>query len=162
MKSDTLDAGDPIDLGRRYSALRRDFPACASSAWLRGTDHRHLAAICEACVPYEAKGRLRPARATRPDRITGEAAIGGPPLDKLPAGGASVAGEDFDMTTQSPGRFRAAGGADRPVRPAFCALASRVGSSAPTWSVFNDHLLRDIGLTRLPNRLLPPRLTRPA
>jgi homocysteine S-methyltransferase len=53
-ESDTLDAGDPIDLGRRYHALRRDFPGMRILGGCCGTDHRHVAAICEACVPYEA------------------------------------------------------------------------------------------------------------
>ncbi|MFI0843726.1 homocysteine S-methyltransferase family protein [Mesorhizobium sp. IMUNJ 23232] len=54
-ESDTLDAGDPIDLGRRYQALRRDFPGMRILGGCCGTDHRHVAAICEACVPDEAK-----------------------------------------------------------------------------------------------------------
>jgi homocysteine S-methyltransferase len=45
-----LDAGDPIDLGRRYGTLRRDFPTMRILGGCCGTDHRHLAAICEACV----------------------------------------------------------------------------------------------------------------
>jgi homocysteine S-methyltransferase len=46
-----LDAGDPIDLGRHYSALRRDFPGMRILGGCCGTDHRHVAAICTACVP---------------------------------------------------------------------------------------------------------------
>jgi homocysteine S-methyltransferase len=50
-ESDTLDAGDPADLGRRYRALRQTFPAMRILGGCCGTDHRHIAAICEACVP---------------------------------------------------------------------------------------------------------------
>ncbi len=45
-----LDDGDPIDLGRRYSALRREFPGMQVLGGCCGTDHRHVAAICEACL----------------------------------------------------------------------------------------------------------------
>lgn len=48
--SETLDAGDPVDLGRRYGALRRCFPTMRILGGCCGTDHRHVAAICEACV----------------------------------------------------------------------------------------------------------------
>jgi homocysteine S-methyltransferase len=50
-ESTTLDAGDPIDLGRRYGALRQRFPTMRILGGCCGTDHRHVAAICEACVP---------------------------------------------------------------------------------------------------------------
>lgn len=50
-ESDTLDPGDPIDLGKRYSALRRAFPTMRILGGCCGTDHRHIAAICEACLP---------------------------------------------------------------------------------------------------------------
>ncbi len=50
-ESDTLDPGDPIDLGQRYSALRRAFPTMRILGGCCGTDHRHIAAICEACLP---------------------------------------------------------------------------------------------------------------
>ena len=49
-ESDTLDAGDPIDLGRRYRALTRSFPTMRILGGCCGTDHRHVAAICEACA----------------------------------------------------------------------------------------------------------------
>ena len=49
-ESDTLDAGDPADLGRRYRALTRSFPTMRILGGCCGTDHRHVAAICEACV----------------------------------------------------------------------------------------------------------------
>jgi homocysteine S-methyltransferase len=53
-ESETLDAGDPADLGRRYVALRRAFPAMRILGGCCGTDHRHAKAICEACVPLRA------------------------------------------------------------------------------------------------------------
>ena len=49
-ESETLDAGDPIDLGRRYRALTRSFPTMRILGGCCGTDHRHVAAICEACA----------------------------------------------------------------------------------------------------------------
>jgi homocysteine S-methyltransferase len=51
---ETLDAGDPDDLGRRYRRLRASFPAMRILGGCCGTDHRHIAAICEACVPLAA------------------------------------------------------------------------------------------------------------
>ncbi|UJW73723.1 homocysteine S-methyltransferase family protein [Rhizobium sp. SL42] len=50
-ESETLDIGDPADLGRRYRTLRRDFPGFRILGGCCGTDHRHVAAICEACTP---------------------------------------------------------------------------------------------------------------
>lgn len=49
-ESETLDSGDPADLGRRYVDLRRSFPAMRILGGCCGTDHRHVAAICEACI----------------------------------------------------------------------------------------------------------------
>lgn len=48
-QSETLDSGDPQDLGRRYRALRETLPSMRVMGGCCGTDHRHLAAICEAC-----------------------------------------------------------------------------------------------------------------
>jgi homocysteine S-methyltransferase len=50
-ESETLDAGDPDDLAARYLRLTRKFPAMRILGGCCGTDHRHVAAICEACVP---------------------------------------------------------------------------------------------------------------
>jgi homocysteine S-methyltransferase len=47
----TLDAGDPADLGRRYRALRSSLPGLTVLGGCCGTDHRHMAAICEALLP---------------------------------------------------------------------------------------------------------------
>jgi homocysteine S-methyltransferase len=49
-----LDDGDPIDLGRRYRALQRSLPAMNVLGGCCGTDHRHIAAICEAMLPAAA------------------------------------------------------------------------------------------------------------
>jgi S-methylmethionine-dependent homocysteine/selenocysteine methylase len=53
-ESETLDIGDVSDLGRRYGALTRNFPSMRILGGCCGTDHRHLAAICEACAPAAA------------------------------------------------------------------------------------------------------------
>jgi homocysteine S-methyltransferase len=47
----TLDAGDPVDLGQRYRALRDSLPGVNVLGGCCGTDHRHIAAICEAVLP---------------------------------------------------------------------------------------------------------------
>ncbi len=52
--SETLDAGDPEDLGRRYRELVRRMPQLRVLGGCCGTDHRHVAAICEACLPQAA------------------------------------------------------------------------------------------------------------
>jgi S-methylmethionine-dependent homocysteine/selenocysteine methylase len=45
-----LDAGDPADLGARYAALRAQLPRLAVLGGCCGTDHRHVAAIRDACL----------------------------------------------------------------------------------------------------------------
>ena len=55
-ESEAIDSGDPVDLGRRYLALRRAFPRMQLLGGCCGTDHRHLAAICDACIPHQASG----------------------------------------------------------------------------------------------------------
>jgi homocysteine S-methyltransferase len=50
-ESTELDIGDPTDLGRRYRALRSEFPGMRILGGCCGTDHRHVQAICEACEP---------------------------------------------------------------------------------------------------------------
>jgi homocysteine S-methyltransferase len=45
-----LDAGDPEDLGRRYRNLRQRMPHLCVLGGCCGTDHRHIAAICAACL----------------------------------------------------------------------------------------------------------------
>ena len=49
--SETLDAGAPADLGRRYRLLLSAMPQLKVLGGCCGTDHRHVAAICEACLP---------------------------------------------------------------------------------------------------------------
>ncbi|MBR0820988.1 homocysteine S-methyltransferase family protein [Bradyrhizobium liaoningense] len=53
-ESETLDSGDPADLGRRYQSLRRALPRMRILGGCCGTDHRHVAAICDACMPFQA------------------------------------------------------------------------------------------------------------
>lgn len=55
-ESETLDDGDPADLGRRYRQLTHRMPQLRVLGGCCGTDHRHVAAICEACVPIAAMG----------------------------------------------------------------------------------------------------------
>ena len=50
-----LDPGDPADLARRYRGLRERMTYLSVLGGCCGTDHRHIAAICEACLP--ASGR---------------------------------------------------------------------------------------------------------
>ncbi len=49
-ESETLDSGDPVDLGRRYRELRETYPSLRILGGCCGTDDRHVAAICEACA----------------------------------------------------------------------------------------------------------------
>ena len=44
-----LDDGDPVELGGQYRALVRRHPQIAVLGGCCGTDHRHIAQICEAC-----------------------------------------------------------------------------------------------------------------
>lgn len=48
--STELDAGDPHELGEQYRALRPLLPQLTVVGGCCGTDHRHVAAICSACV----------------------------------------------------------------------------------------------------------------
>lgn len=50
-----IDIGDPVDLARRYSDLRRSYPTMRVLGGCCGTDHRHVNAICEACLPVAAE-----------------------------------------------------------------------------------------------------------
>ncbi len=49
-ESEVLDDGDPIDLGRRYRQITRAMPQLRVLGGCCGTDHRHVQAICDACV----------------------------------------------------------------------------------------------------------------
>ncbi|SFB46489.1 Homocysteine/selenocysteine methylase (S-methylmethionine-dependent) [Rhizobium sp. NFR07] len=53
-ESTELDIGDPQDLGRRYARLTARYPSMRVLGGCCGTDHRHVAAICEACAPRAA------------------------------------------------------------------------------------------------------------
>ncbi|CDZ71221.1 Homocysteine S-methyltransferase [Neorhizobium galegae bv. orientalis] len=53
-ESTELDIGDPRDLGARYRRLRQNHPAMRVLGGCCGTDHRHLQAICDACLPAAA------------------------------------------------------------------------------------------------------------
>ena len=46
-----LDPGDPVDLGQRYRELHRSLPKMNVVGGCCGTDHRHVAAMCEAVLP---------------------------------------------------------------------------------------------------------------
>jgi homocysteine S-methyltransferase len=50
-ESTELDIGDVGDFGRRYGALKRDYPAIRVLGGCCGTDHTHIEAVCEACLP---------------------------------------------------------------------------------------------------------------
>jgi S-methylmethionine-dependent homocysteine/selenocysteine methylase len=47
-EAEELDDGDPHDLGARYAALRERLPRVNVLGGCCGTDHRHVAAICDA------------------------------------------------------------------------------------------------------------------
>lgn len=49
-ESETLDEGDPADLGRRCRSLKEALPSLRILGGCCGTDHRHVAAICSACL----------------------------------------------------------------------------------------------------------------
>jgi homocysteine S-methyltransferase len=48
--STELDIGDPAELGRQYRDLRSQLPKLRVFGGCCGTDHRHIVAICEACL----------------------------------------------------------------------------------------------------------------
>lgn len=52
--SDTLDIGDPEDLARRYRRLLELMPGIRVIGGCCGTDHRHIAAVCDHCGPLLA------------------------------------------------------------------------------------------------------------
>jgi homocysteine S-methyltransferase len=52
-ESEVLDAGNPADLGRRYGRLLARMPQLSVLGGCCGTDHRHVSAICDACLPQE-------------------------------------------------------------------------------------------------------------
>ena len=46
-----LDAGDPVALAKEYRDLRKRLPHLSVLGGCCGTDHRHISAICDACLP---------------------------------------------------------------------------------------------------------------
>jgi S-methylmethionine-dependent homocysteine/selenocysteine methylase len=46
-----LDAGNPLELGNQYRELRNQLPHINVLGGCCGTDDRHIAAICQACLP---------------------------------------------------------------------------------------------------------------
>ena len=48
--STELDSGDPEELGRQYRDLRKRLPQLCVFGGCCGTDHRHVRAICAACL----------------------------------------------------------------------------------------------------------------
>jgi S-methylmethionine-dependent homocysteine/selenocysteine methylase len=48
-----LDPGDPVDLGQRYRELRERLGNLSVLGGCCGTDHRHIVAICDACLPAQ-------------------------------------------------------------------------------------------------------------
>jgi S-methylmethionine-dependent homocysteine/selenocysteine methylase len=49
-EAEELDAGDPVDLGERYAALRRLHPQINVLGGCCGTNHHHIDAINRACT----------------------------------------------------------------------------------------------------------------
>lgn len=50
-ESETLDDGNPIELGNQYRELHNQFPQINVLGGCCGTDDRHIEAICKACLP---------------------------------------------------------------------------------------------------------------
>ncbi len=50
-ESETLDEGNPQDLGERFYILKRHLPHLSVLGGCCGTDHRHIEAICKTCGP---------------------------------------------------------------------------------------------------------------
>lgn len=50
-ESETLDEGNPQDLGERFYQLKKQLPHLNILGGCCGTDHRHIEAICKTCSP---------------------------------------------------------------------------------------------------------------
>ncbi len=59
-ESETLDDGNPDELGSQYRALRNRFPHLTVLGGCCGTDHRHVEAICQACLPVAWASLVNP------------------------------------------------------------------------------------------------------
>ncbi|XQQ07014.1 MAG: homocysteine S-methyltransferase family protein [Leptolyngbya sp. IPPAS B-1204] len=57
---ETLDDGNPDELGSQYRALRNRFPHLTVLGGCCGTDHRHVEAICQACLPVAWASLVNP------------------------------------------------------------------------------------------------------
>ncbi|MEO0349397.1 MAG: homocysteine S-methyltransferase family protein [Cyanobacteria bacterium P01_A01_bin.15] len=53
-ESETLDDGNPQDLGKRFYGLRKRLPHLNILGGCCDTDQRHIEAICDACGPVVA------------------------------------------------------------------------------------------------------------
>ena len=53
-EAEELDSGNPDELGRDYARLRRLLPNLAVMGGCCGTDHRHVEAMADCCVPTRA------------------------------------------------------------------------------------------------------------
>jgi S-methylmethionine-dependent homocysteine/selenocysteine methylase len=56
-ESDELDEGDPVELGADYRALMERLPSLTVIGGCCGTDARHVAEVCAACVPVFSAAR---------------------------------------------------------------------------------------------------------
>lgn len=54
-ESETLDEGNPQDLGERFYTLKKQLPHLSVLGGCCGTDHRHIEAICKACTPVSVE-----------------------------------------------------------------------------------------------------------
>jgi homocysteine S-methyltransferase len=59
-ESDELDEGDPDELAVEYRALMERLPALKVIGGCCGTDHRHVGAVCAACVEVFPAARYQP------------------------------------------------------------------------------------------------------
>ena len=55
-EAEDLDSGDPVELGGEYAALAPSLPDLRVVGGCCGTDHRHLASICDELFPTAAPG----------------------------------------------------------------------------------------------------------
>ncbi len=56
-ESETLDEGNPQELGERFYHLKQQLPHLSVLGGCCGTDHRHIEAICQACGPIPVESR---------------------------------------------------------------------------------------------------------
>ncbi|MEM9163664.1 MAG: homocysteine S-methyltransferase family protein, partial [Cyanobacteria bacterium P01_F01_bin.4] len=51
-EAETLDDGNPVELGDHYRKLRQQLPQISVVGGCCGTDHRHIESIWQACVGF--------------------------------------------------------------------------------------------------------------